>query len=138
LAALRGRGLTAECARTLTIRPALPAAGYRVPGKRKNGKMAPGRRHWSQRVNDSSDALDLQAGIFSCTDPVEIALSLKKSADSSRRRKAEPFRSAMSMLTFYINRAGRQLPDGQRAVLEQAKDELRALYGRPRRKSDTT
>lgn len=89
--------------------------------------------HWSQHVTEASDALDLQAGVFALTDPAEIARSLKQSADASRRRKSEPFRSAMSMLTFYINRAGRHLSTQQRDCLEQAKDELRALYGRPRR-----
>lgn len=88
--------------------------------------------HWSQHVTETSDALDLEASVFSLANPKEIALSLKKSADNSRRRKSEPFRSAMSMLTFYINRAGRQLPTERRELLEEVKDELRALYGRPR------
>lgn len=87
---------------------------------------------WSQHVTQTSDALDLESGVFSLQDPKEIALSLKRSADRSKRRKAEPFRSAMSMLNFYINRAGRHLTPERRACLEQAKDELRALYGRPR------
>jgi len=72
-------------------------------------------------------------GVFALDDPRQIARSLKKSADVSRRRKSEPFRSAMSMLTFYINRAGRNLPAKQLACLEKAKDELRELYGRPRK-----
>ncbi len=88
---------------------------------------------WSQRVTETSRALDLEAGVFTLDDPREIARSLKRSAERSRRRKVEPFRSAMSMLNFYINRAGSQLPAAQRARLERAKDELRALYGRPRR-----
>ena len=88
--------------------------------------------HWSQQVTETSDSLDLQAGVFALTDPREIALSLKKSADTSTRRKSEPFRSAMSMLAFYINRAGRHLSEEQRDRLEEAKDELRELYGRPR------
>ncbi len=88
--------------------------------------------HWSQHVTETSDALDLQAGVFALTDPRKIALSLKKSADASQRRKSEPFRSAMSMLTFYINRAGQHLSEKQRDRLEEAKDELRALYGKPR------
>ncbi len=87
---------------------------------------------WSQHVTETSDALDLEAGVFSLTDPKKIALSLKKSADHSSRRKSEPFRSAMSMLSFYINRAGRNLPDEQLNNLEAAKDELRVLYGNPR------
>jgi hypothetical protein len=99
--------------------------------RRKSGARTRSER-WSQRVTEKSDALDLEAGVFTLEDPREIARSLKRSADRSRRRKAEPFRSAMSMLTFYINRAGAHLPAGQRARLEAAKDELRALYGRPR------
>ena len=90
-------------------------------------------KRWSQRVGETSDALDLEPGVFSLEDPAEIARSLQRSAEQSQRRKADPFRSAMSMLTFYINRAGKQLPAAQRARLEAAKDELRALYGRPRR-----
>ena len=91
------------------------------------------RSKWSQRVTETSNALDLEAGVFAKDDPREIAESLKLSAEQSRRRKSDPFRSAMSMLTFYINRAGDQLPSQQRARLEAAKDELRELFGRPRR-----
>lgn len=90
--------------------------------------VAKSSRKWSQHVTETSSALDLEAGVFSLHDPHEIALSLKRSADSSQRRKAEPFRSAMSMLNFYINRAGKNLPGEQRAILEQAKEELRAVY----------
>jgi hypothetical protein len=86
---------------------------------------------WSRRVTETSDALDLEPGVFTWSDPREIALSLKRSAEQSTRRKAEPFRSAMSMLNFYINRAGRHLPAERRAGLEAAKDELRRLFGRP-------
>lgn len=92
------------------------------------------RDRWSQRVGETSDALDLETGVFAKDDPREIARSLKRSAERSRRRKSDPFRSAMSMLTFYINRAGKQLPAKQRARLEAAKSELRVLFGRPRRK----
>jgi hypothetical protein len=90
-------------------------------------------RRWSGRVTRTSDALDLEEGVFARDDPRAIARSLKRSADRSRRRKSDPFRSAMSMLTFYINRAGSQLPKARRARLEAAKDELRDLYGRERR-----
>ena len=100
---------------------------------RKRADRSTPAKRWSQRVTETSDALDLEAGVFTLDDPREIALSLKRSADRSRRRKAEPFRSAMSMLNFYINRAGRGLAADQRARLEQAKDELRVLYGRPRK-----
>jgi hypothetical protein len=79
--------------------------------------------------------LDLERGVFTKGDPKRIARSLKRSAERSNRRKADPFRSAMSMLTFYINRAGRTLPKTDRSRLEAAKDELRALFGRPRSKA---
>ncbi|HSB82022.1 MAG TPA: DUF3175 domain-containing protein [Candidatus Methylomirabilis sp.] len=85
---------------------------------------------WSQRVTEESNALDLDPGVFTLGDPKAIARSLKRSAERSRRRKTTPYRSAMSMLTFYINRAGRQLTKAQLTRLERAKDELRALFGR--------
>jgi hypothetical protein len=88
------------------------------------------RKYWSARVMRESNALDLEQGVFTLNDPKEIALSLKRSADRSERRKAEPFRSAMSMLNFYINRAGKNMPKKRLAVLERAKDELRIAYGR--------
>lgn len=77
-----------------------------------------------------SNALDLDQGVFSLDSPASIAQSLKRSAEHSRRRKAQPFQSAMSMLNFYINRAGKNLPDKRRRVLDDAKDELRRLYGK--------
>ena len=83
-------------------------------------------------MTEHSDALDLGEGVFTLEDPREIAASLKRSAEASSRRKADPFRSAMSMLTFYINRAGHNLPEERRRVLEAAKDELRRLYGKIR------
>ena len=97
------------------------------------GAASARRSRWSQRVTETSDALDLEPGVFTHDDARQIARSLKRSAERSRRRKVDPFRSAMSMLTFYINRAGKQLPAAQRARLEAAKDELRDLFGRPRR-----
>jgi Protein of unknown function (DUF3175) len=90
-------------------------------------KSSPSTR-WSGRVTIESNALDLEDGIFTWTDPKKIALSLKQSADSSTRRKSSPFRSAMSMLVFYINRAGRNLYKDQLRILEQTKEELRTLY----------
>lgn len=87
-------------------------------------------KRWSAQVMATSNALDLDSGVFSREDPKSIAHSLKRSAERSQRRKSEPFRSAMSMLTFYINRAGRKLSKRQRAVLEQAKDELRIAFHR--------
>jgi hypothetical protein len=85
---------------------------------------------WSGRVTRESNALDLEEGVFTWKDPRRIAASLKRSAEASRRRKSPPFRSAMSMLVFYINRAGKSLDPQQRAVLEAAKVELRKLYRR--------
>lgn len=95
--------------------------------------MASPEARWSGRVTRKSNALDLEEGVFTWPDPRRIALSLKDSAEGSLRRKAPPFRSAMSMLVFYINRAGHNLPPERLRILEQAKDELRALYGKPRR-----
>jgi len=87
-------------------------------------------RKWSQDVTEHSNALDLEPDVFTLTDPKEIARSLKRSAEHSSRRKSSPYRSAMSMLTFYINRAGKGLSKKQLRVLERAKDELRAEFGR--------
>lgn len=87
-------------------------------------------RRWSSRVTSESDALDLRRRVFTWRDPKRIARSLKRSAEHSRRRKARPFQSAMSMLTFYINRAGCNLPAERRRVLARAKEELRRLYDR--------
>jgi len=103
-----------------------PAQRRRRPSKTSR----PAGRRWSRAVMERSDALDLDRGVFTKRDPRAIALSLRRSAERSRRRKAEPYRSAMSMLTFYLNRAGKKLPATQRRVLERAKDELRRLYGR--------
>lgn len=105
--------------------------------KRKSKMAIRKRQRWSQKVTESSDALDLEPGVFTWDDPCRIACSLKCSAERSDRRKAGPFRSAMSMLTFYINRSGTELPALQRERLEVAKDELRELYGRPRRRPRT-
>jgi len=91
-------------------------------------KRSPNR--WSRHVTDTSNALDLENGVFQSSNPTRIARSLKRSAEGSRRRKASPFQSAMSMLNFYINRAGRKLPSKQKHTLNQAKSELRRLFGR--------
>lgn len=88
------------------------------------------RRRWSQDVTEHSDALTLERGVFTSKDPKRIAASLKRSAQRSTRRKADPFRSALSMLTFYINRAGKTLPAARKKILMQAKDELRKQFGR--------
>ena len=87
-------------------------------------------RKWSQNVTEHSDALTLERDVFKLDDPKKIAASLKRSAEESHRRKSEPYRSAMSMLTFYINRAGSQLSQKRKRVLENAKEELRKLYGK--------
>lgn len=104
------------------------AARRRASGSAR-GKSEKTRR-WSQRVTEQSDALDLQRSVFTWDDPHRIALSLKRSAVRSKRRKSEPYRSAMSMLVFYINRAGKSLPKRQVEVLERAKGELRKVFGR--------
>ena len=91
---------------------------------------APKSKRWSQRVTETSDALDLERDVFTKGDSRAIARSLKNSAERSRRRKSDPYRSAMSMLTFYINRAGKNLPKERRNRLEAAKNELRKLYGK--------
>jgi len=98
--------------------------------QRKRAGRPPARKRWSARVTRQSDALDLEPAVFRQKSASGIARSLKRSAERSKRRKSAPFRSAMSMLTFYINRAGKNLPASRRAVLERAKDELRKLYGR--------
>jgi hypothetical protein len=89
-----------------------------------------GGKRWSQRVTETSSALSLEPRVFAQHDPRKIALSLKRSADRSRRRKGTSFQSAMSMLNFYINRAGRNLSPTRRERLEKAKTVLRELYGR--------
>ena len=101
--------------------------------RRKSGRSkssgATGR-YWSARVTRESDALDLEKGVFTGRDSKQIAASLKRSAQRSRRRKSDPYRSALSMLTFYINRAGKNLPAAKRQRLQRAKVELRRQFGR--------
>jgi hypothetical protein len=94
--------------------------------------MSPAGR-WLHKVAESSNALRLEKGVFTLRDPAEIARSLARAARRGRRRKADAFRSAMSVLTFFINRAGRTLSQERRRTLERAKDELRAAFGRDRR-----
>jgi hypothetical protein len=97
--------------------------------KPSSGKQAP--RRWSQHVTETSDALDLEQLVFKKKSPRAVARSLKRSAERSTRRKAAPYQSAMSMLTFYLNRAGRNLPAQEEQILTRAKEELRLLYHRP-------
>ena len=106
-------------------RPNCRHKGMKVEAKKKTSV-----RRWSQRVTETSNALDLEPGVFTFSSPRRIAASLKRSAESSARRKASPFQSAMSMLNFYMNRAGRALPEKQKRVLAKAKDELRRLFGK--------
>ena len=87
-------------------------------------------RRWSARVTQHSDALDLESSVFKSTDPRRIALSLKRSAQRSKRRKGTPYQSAMSMLNFYINRAGKNLPARDKRLLQRTKGELREVFGR--------
>jgi hypothetical protein len=101
--------------------------------KHSTGPKASARR-WSQQVTEHSDALDLQKGVFTLKDPKKIAASLKQSAENSMRRKSDPYRSAMSMLTFYINRAGKGLSKADHTRLEKAKDELRKAFGKTARR----
>jgi hypothetical protein len=101
----------------------------RKKSAKRTTRRSPARK-WSARVTQTSDALTLEEGVFKHGDPREIALSLRRSADSSKRRKGTPFQSAMSMLTFYINRAGTGLSAAERKRLDRAKDELREIYGR--------
>ena len=86
---------------------------------------------WSKKVTEESNALDLEAGVFNLKDPKKIAQSLKRSAELSKRRKGTPYQSAMSMLNFYINRAGKNLPNERKIILEQAKIELKKLFPKP-------
>jgi len=113
-----------------TSRPKSRAAQARParPGKPASA------RYWSQRVTRESNALDLDKGVFNLRDPKKIAASLKRSAERSRRRKATPYRSALSMLVFYMNRAGKNLPASRKRQLESAKGELKKLFGKDERR----
>jgi hypothetical protein len=108
------------------------AKAARKPAPRKRAAGKSGGR-WSGRVTRESHALALENGVFTKGSARAVARSLKRSAEHSRARKSSPYRSAMSMLTFYINRAGKDLPASRRRILEKAKDELRGLFGRKRK-----
>jgi hypothetical protein len=105
------------------------------PSRKQPRKKTPTRRRWSGAVTKHSDALDLEEGVFKKGTPRQIALSLKRSAESSTRRKSSPYRSAMSMLTFYINRAGKTLNAKQRRLLDNAKEQLRKVFGKERQRA---
>ena len=100
------------------------------PAKRRASSTATAKRKWSAGVMARSDAMDLETGVFKSRSAKQVALSLKRSAEASHRRKSTPFRSAMSMLNFEINRAGKSLSAERRRVLNQAKDELRKVFHR--------
>jgi hypothetical protein len=107
------------------------AASRRSAGRKRHGPgTARKGRRWSQHVTEHSDALRLAKGVFTLRDPERIAASLKRSAERSSRRKSSPFRSALSMLTFYINRAGKNLPAARKKTLIRAKEELRKQFGK--------
>jgi hypothetical protein len=105
-------------------------ASKTTPRRKAPAKRKASPKRWSQRVTQESDALDLKRGVFTLRDPKRIAASLKRSAERSSRRKAGAYRSALSMLTFYVNRAGKTLPKTQRERLERAKVELKRQFGR--------
>ncbi len=107
-------------------------ADFCMPRKKVERAPRGASKRWSAYVTDHSSALDLEQGVFTWKDPKRIAASLKRSAEMSERRKAGPYRSALSMLTFYINRAGKNLPAAQREVLQRTKIELRKQFGRPK------
>lgn len=107
-----------------------PARRSRTEVRKKQSVKKPSARKWSARVTRTSDALDLKKDVFKLDSPKAIARSLKRSAEQSDRRKSDPYRSAMSMLVFYINRAGKNLPAGRRKKLEAAKGELRKAFGK--------
>jgi hypothetical protein len=102
---------------------------FDVPMSRPANKSSQTKR-WSAQVTKHSNALDLRPKVFRSSNPRQVALSLKRSAERSKRRKGTPYQSAMSMLNFYINRAGKNLPKGQKRILLKAKDELRDVFGR--------
>jgi Protein of unknown function (DUF3175) len=101
-----------------------------MAGKKKAAKKSRGSKRWSAEVTKHSDALDLETKVFKKRSPRQIAASLKRSAERSKRRKGTPLQSAMSMLNFYINRAGKNLPASRKRTLNRAKDELRELFDR--------
>ncbi|WP_424629331.1 DUF3175 domain-containing protein [Bradyrhizobium sp. SYSU BS000235] len=111
-----------------TTRRSAPRKGRKTSAARKSAKRPASK--WSGRVTETSDALDLKKDVFKLDSPKAIARSLKRSAEQSHRRKSDPYRSAMSMLVFYINRAGKNLPATRKRKLEAAKDELRKVFGK--------
>src|SRR5258705_385631 len=115
-------------ARTAAKKSAKRTTARTSSARRKTAKR--GGRRWSKHVTETSDALDLEGGVFTLRDPKKIAALLKRSAERSKRRKTNPYRSSLSMLTFYINRASKNLPASRRKVLDRAKDELKEQFHR--------
>lgn len=113
-----------------TAKAVTMATNKKKTSRKKTGSRGKSTKRWSARVTETSDALDLKQNVFKSDDPAEIAASLKRSANKSHRRKGTPYQSAMSMLNFYINRAGKNLPEKQKDILEKAKDELKKVFGR--------
>lgn len=102
------------------------------PKKKSAKKSAP--KKWSKKVTETSNAMDLEKDVFKQKNPKAIAKSVKRSAEKSKRKKAGPFQSAMSMINFYENRGGKNIKAGQKKVLDKSKDELRKLYGKENNK----
>ena len=119
----------AKAPRKSSARRTRKTSRRKAPSARKTAAKRPAKK-WSGRVTATSDALDLKQDVFKQNSPTAIAKSLKRSAEQSHRRKSDPYRSAMSMLTFYINRAGKNLPAARKRMLEAAKDELRKAFGK--------
>jgi hypothetical protein len=133
MANARKKAQTRKAATRKTARKTTPkktAARKAGSARSTSRKSSASPKRWSQRVTKESDALDLKQGVFTLTDPRKIAASLKRSAEHSSRRKTGAYRSALSMLTFYINRAGKTLPKTQRDRLQRAKTELKRQFGR--------
>ena len=127
------RRTISKAAKAASSKRSRKAAGRKAKTTRRKSAARPraaAPKRWSQRVTQESDALDLKRGVFTLRDPKKIAASLERSAERSSRRKTSAYRSALSMLTFYLNRAGKTLPSAQRSRLERAKDELRKQFGR--------
>jgi len=116
-------------ASTSKKKPASKKSGTKKASSRKAPKKAAPKK-WSKKVTETSNAMDLEKDVFKSKDPKKIAASLKRSAERSKRKKAGPFQSAMSMINFYENRAGKNLPAGQKKVLDASKEELRKLFSR--------
>lgn len=126
--AAKAKRSTSSSAKKAARKQSTARRGKTSRAKRSRSKPSP--RRWSKGVTEHSDALDLKKGVFTQSDPKKIAASLKRSAEQSHRRKSDPYRSAMSMITFYVNRGGHNLSARRKAILDRAKEELRKQFGR--------